>query len=85
MPSCPALKQTEPASEPRPRAIDDREAREMALFMVRIFGEEAAHVAAERAVKSEQGADWERVGIEIAKLLAADDFPDEGRPLRLFR
>src|SRR5438105_2737539 len=73
------------AAEPRAAGIDDREAGEMARFLVRIFGDEAASVAAERAVKSDQAADWERVGLAIAKLLAAEELSDEGGPLRLFR
>ena len=75
------------AAAPAPQAagIDDREAREMALFLMRVFGDEAAAVAADRAVKSDQAADWERVGVEIAKLMAADDLPDDGPVLRPFR
>ena len=81
----PALKQPTAAPAPRTGNIDDHEARQMALFLMRVFGEEAAAVAADRAVKSDQAADWERVGLEIAKLMAADDLPDDDAPIRPFR
>jgi hypothetical protein len=67
-----------------PSEIDDREARDMALFLVRVFGEEASSVVAERSVKSEQKADWQRVGAEVEKLLAGDSGSGDQRRLRLF-
>ena len=42
------------AVEPTSGEINEEEAREMALFLVRIFGDEAADVAAERSAKSDQ-------------------------------
>jgi hypothetical protein len=66
--------------------IDDREAREMATFLVRIFGDEAPDVASERAEKSDQAQDWRRVEAEIERLLAEASTDEvERRPLRLFR
>jgi hypothetical protein len=53
--------------------IGDSEAREMALFLVRVFGEEASEVAAERAIDSEQKQDWKRVAGEVEKLLDDSD------------
>ncbi len=72
---------TPPSSD---TGIDEAEAREMALFLVRIFGDEAAEVAAERAGKSDQKGDWARVGVEIEQLLADDEAAADNRPLRLF-
>jgi hypothetical protein len=74
-----ALQESAPSVE-----IDDREAREMAMFLVRIFGEEASDVVAERSQKSEQKEDWQRVGGEVEKLLDDDQLRDDPRPLRLF-
>jgi len=64
--------------------IDDREARDMALFLVRLFGDEASSVVAERSEKSEQKADWRRVGGEVEKLLVDDEARLDQRLLRLF-
>jgi hypothetical protein len=66
------------------REISEREASEMALFLVRIFGNDAAAVAAERSAKSDQKADWQRVGEEIEKLLLDEAARADQRPLRLF-
>jgi hypothetical protein len=44
--------------------------REAALFLVRIFGEEAREIAASRAELSDQGQEWRRVGQEVDDLLA---------------
>jgi hypothetical protein len=64
--------------------ISDREASEMALFLVRIFGDDAGTVAAERAAKSEQKADWRRVRKEVEKLLLDEAAASDEKPLRLF-
>ena len=72
---------TPPASEP---GVNEAEARELALFLVRIFGDQAGDVAAERAGKSEQKNDWARVGAEVERLLADDEAAADDRPLRLF-
>ena len=76
-----ALPQSAPAHTP---AIDDREARDMALFLVRVFGDEASSVVAERTEKSPQKVDWERVGGEVQKLLLDEEARTDRRPLRLF-
>jgi hypothetical protein len=64
--------------------VDEAEARELALFLVRIFGDQAGNVAAERAGKSEQKDDWARVGTEVERLLADEEAAADDRPLRLF-
>jgi hypothetical protein len=64
-------------------AIDDREARDMALFLVRVFGDDAAAVVAERSENSEQKADWRRVGGEVEKLLSDEVVRMDPQPLRL--
>jgi hypothetical protein len=64
--------------------VEDHEARDMALFLVRIFGDEAASVAAERATKSTQRMDWQRVGRAIDKLLCDERTRADRSPLRLF-
>jgi hypothetical protein len=69
---------------PRDGGVDEREAREMALFLVRVFGDEAAEVVAERSEKSEQRQDWQRVGGEVEKLLDEPGSRTDPRPLRLF-
>jgi hypothetical protein len=76
-----AMPKPAPAATP---AIDDREARDMALFLVRVFGDEASSVVAERTERSTQKVDWERVGGEIEKLLLDDEARADRRPLRLF-
>ena len=72
------------AVEPTSGEINEEEAREMALFLVRIFGDEAADVAAERSAKSDQKQEWARVGSEVEKLLQDEVARGDGRPLRLF-
>ena len=72
---------TPPSSE---TAVDEAEARELALFLVRIFGDQAGEVAAERAGKSEQKDDWARVGVEVERLLGDEAAAADDRPLRLF-
>jgi hypothetical protein len=72
------------AMPPAVAELSDREAREMALFLVRIFGDDASTVAAERAAKSDQRADWQRVGGEVEKLLLDAVTRADDRPLRLF-
>jgi hypothetical protein len=73
-------------ADERTGMVDDREAREMALFLVRVFGEEAPDVAAERAGKSDQAEEWRRVGVEIERLLSAAPIDElDRRPLRPFR
>lgn len=74
---------------PKPAAtpageIEDREARNMALFLVRVFGDEASAVVAERAAKSPQKLDWQRVGSEVEKLLRDAEARADRRTLRLF-
>ena len=76
--------ETQPCKTARSGDVDDREARDMALFLVRIFGDEAAEVAAERSEKSEQKDDWKRVGDQVEKLLVDDSAKSDPRPLRLF-
>ena len=73
-----------PTSASDETGIEEAEAREMALFLVRIFGDQAGEVAAERAGKSEQQADWARVGTEVERLLADEAAAADDRPLRLF-
>lgn len=60
-------------TKPTEAAIDEQEARDMALFLVRIFGDEAAEVAADRAINSEQAADWRRVGHAVDDLLGEQE------------
>ena len=73
-----------PTSASDEPGIDEAEARDMALFLVRIFGDQAGDVATERAGKSEQQADWARVGVEVERLLADEAAAADDRPLRLF-
>lgn len=47
--------------------------REIALFLVRIFGEEARDIVRDRACKSEQPAEWGRVMAEVDRLLSDHD------------
>lgn len=68
----------------RGSAVDDREADEMALFLIRIFGEEAAEVATERAAKSDQAEEWRRVGLAIDRRLA-DATLDDAEGIRRHR
>jgi len=55
----------------------------MALFLVRVFGDDAAAVVAERSENSEQKADWRRVGGEVEKLLSDEVVRMDPQPLRL--
>lgn len=46
---------------------------DIALFLVRIFGEEARDIARERAQESDQPGEWGRVMAEIDRLLSDHD------------
>jgi hypothetical protein len=48
---------------------NDPEISRTALFLVRVFGRGAAEVAAERARRSDQAEDWQRVAIAVDRLL----------------
>jgi hypothetical protein len=81
MSSSPASEKTTECSA----KLDAREVREMALFMVRVFDEEASEVAAQRARKSDQADDWRRVGAEIDRLIAEAPLDELApHPLPLF-
>jgi hypothetical protein len=60
-----------PASPPEDAAepLGFVDVREAALFLVRIFGEEAREIAASRAELSDQSQEWRRVGKEVNDLL----------------
>jgi hypothetical protein len=60
--------------------VSETDVDEIALFLVRIFGAEAAEVAAHRAEHSEQKGDWKRVGQSIETLL--ERAPARRRPRR---
>jgi hypothetical protein len=61
-----------------PASSDDVE--EIALFLVRIFGDDAREVAAHRAEHSDQAEDWKQVGQSIEALL--EGAPARRRPRR---
>ena len=67
----------EDAAEP----LGFADVREAALFLVRIFGEEAREIAASRAELSDQAKEWRRVGKEVDDLLAPRA-PEAGTPKR---
>jgi hypothetical protein len=78
-----------PEDEPAPSetaapSLGLAEVEEAALFLVRIFGEEARDIAAHRAEASEQGGDWRRVGAKVDELLQSPP-PRRTLPRRRFR